>query len=303
MVSKNTSRRVFLFWYQCSISYRLFTKAGILELFNKKEASKMDLKLQNKTALVTGSTKGIGKAIAESLAKEGANLIINGRDKNTVDQTVEYFQNNFPNSQFYDAVFDLSIDQNRKELFEKYPNVDILVNNMAIFNEAKFDEIPVDEWRRYFDVNVIASIELSNFYLKNLLKNDDNGRIIFISSEAAVMPSPEMPHYSMTKSMNLSYAKSLSNQTKGTTVTVNTVMPGSTLTEGVESLLKSLYPDMEIEESQIKFMKENRPTSTIQRLIKPQEIGDLVTFVASPLSGAISGSALKADGGIVPTII
>lgn len=262
----------------------------------------MDLKLSQKTALVTGSTKGIGRAIAESLAKEGVNLIINGRDENTVKQTVEYFQNSFPNNQFYQASFDLSIDQSRKELFKKYPEVDILVNNMAIFNEAKFDEITVDEWQRYFDVNVIASIELSNFYLEKMLQKNDNGRIIFISSEAAVMPSPEMPHYSMTKTMNLSYAKSLSNQTKATSVTVNTVMPGSTLTEGVESLLKSLYPDLDIQESQIKFMRENRPNSTIQRLIQPQEIGDFVTFVASPLAGAISGSALRADGGIVPTI-
>ena len=262
----------------------------------------MDLKLSKRTALVTGSTKGIGKAIAESLANEGVNVIINGRDDKVVNDTIKYFQEKFPDIQFYDATFDLSVDENRKSLFEKYPSIDILINNMAIFNEAEMFDIALDEWRRYFETNVIPSIELSNFYLKEMLKNNDSGRVIFIASEAAVMPSPEMPHYSMTKTMNLSYAKSLSNLTKGTSVTVNTVMPGSTLTEGVENLLKQLYPDMEIKDSQLKFMKENRPTSTIQRLIDPKEIGDFVTYVSSPLAGAISGDALKIDGGIVPTI-
>lgn len=263
----------------------------------------MDLKLKNKTALVTGSTKGIGRAIAESLANEGTNVVINGRNKENVDSIVEEISKKYPSIRVIAAPFDLSKDQQRQDLFKQIPEVDILVNNMAIFQDANFQDIDVSEWERYFDVNVISGIELSKFYLPKLLKKNNDGRIIFIASEAAIMPSPEMPHYSMTKSMNLSLAKSLSRETRNTTVTVNTVMPGSTLTEGVESLLNSLYPDItSVEEQEKLFMQNNRASSTIQRLIRPEEIGSFVTYVASPIAGALSGEALRMDGGIVPTM-
>lgn len=263
----------------------------------------MDLKLSNKTALVTGSTKGIGRAIAESLLSEGVNVIINGRSSDIVNQVVKELGHKYPDVNVSSAAYDLSVADARESLFLDYPEVDILVNNMAIFNDAKFDEITLDEWRRYFEINSISGIALSKFYLPKMLKKNADGRVIFIASEAAIMPSPEMPHYSMTKTMNLSLAKSLSRETMGTTVTVNTVMPGSTLTEGVESLLASLYPEIEsVEERSRMFMMKNRPTSTIQRLIHSEEIGNFVTFVASPLAGAFSGEALRMDGGLVPTI-
>ncbi|WP_307994524.1 SDR family oxidoreductase [uncultured Weissella sp.] len=263
----------------------------------------MDLQLKQKTALVTGSTKGIGRAIAESLAQEGVNVIINGRSIETVDQVQRTLQLQYPDVSISAAPFDLSQEAEREALYHQFPEVDILVNNMAIFEEATFAELTLEEWRHYFEVNAIVGIALSKFYLPRLLQKDADGRIIFIASEAAVMPSPEMPHYSMTKAMNLSLAKSLSLQTAGTTVTVNTVMPGSTLTEGVENLLESLYPDIaSLTEREGLFMLNNRPTSTIQRLITPQEIGDFVTYVASPKAGAFSGEALRMDGGIVPTM-
>lgn len=269
----------------------------------KKEDEFMDLKLSNKLALVTGSTKGIGRAIAESLAAEGTNVIINGRSQDVVEKVIEDLSKKYPQSAFYSAAYDLSVEKERQALFQAFPEVDILVNNMAIFNDAKFEEIGLDEWRRYFEVNSISGIALAKFYLPKMLAKNLDGRIIFIASEAAIMPSPEMPHYSMTKTMNLSLAKSLSRETVGTTVTVNTVMPGSTLTEGVESLLASLYPELDsIEERSRTFMLNNRPTSTIQRLIRPEEIGNFVAYVASPLAGAFSGEALRMDGGLVPTI-
>ncbi|HBC91284.1 MAG TPA: oxidoreductase [Lactococcus sp.] len=263
----------------------------------------MDLKLSNKLALVTGSTKGIGRAIAESLAAEGTNVIINGRSLDVVEKVIEDLSKKYHQSAFYPAAYDLSVEKERQALFQAFPEVDILVNNMAIFNDAKFEEIDLDEWRRYFEVNSISGIALAKFYLPKMLAKNSNGRIIFIASEAAIMPSPEMPHYSMTKTMNLSLAKSLSRETVGTTVTINTVMPGSTLTEGVESLLASLYPELDsVEERSRAFMVNNRPTSTIQRLIHPEEIGNFIAYVASPLAGAFSGEALRMDGGLVPTI-
>jgi 3-oxoacyl-[acyl-carrier protein] reductase len=262
----------------------------------------MDLKLTGKTALVTGSTKGIGRAIAESLAAEGVNVIINGRTMAAVEQVSAEIMAKFPHIKALAAPFDLSVEKERQELFELFPEIDILINNMGIFEPATFAELELDDWRYYFEVNSLAGLALSNFYLPKMLKKDDNGRIIFIASEAAIMPSPEMPHYSMTKTMNLSLAKTLSWETRATSVTVNTVMPGSTLTEGVINMLMKLYPDLEPLEAEKKFMATNRSSSVIQRLIRPWEIGNFVCYVASPLAGAFSGEALRMDGGLVPTI-
>ena len=209
----------------------------------------MKMNLEGKLALVTGSTKGIGKAIAIELAKEGTNVIINGRQKVTVDKVVAEIKENYPDTDPQSAPYDLSDAKQRKELFERFPDIDILVN----------------------------------------------------ASEEAIMPSGEMPQYSLTKTMNLSIAKSLS---AGTHVTVNTIMPGSTLTEGVETMINDMYKDSDLpkEEWESDFMKNHRPLSQIQRLIRPEEIGRFVTFVASPYASSFSGEALRLDGGLVPTI-
>lgn len=263
----------------------------------------MDLKLTNKTALITGSTKGIGRAIAEVMASEGANIIINGRKESVVQQVVTELQAKFPAVTITGAPYDLADETATKALFNQIKTIDILVNNMGIFEPMDYFDIDDATWRHFFEVNVLAGNRLAKHYLPQMLDRNF-GRIIFIASEEALMPSGEMPQYSMTKTMNLSLAKSLSKLTKGTGVTVNTVMPGSTLTEGVEAMLDDMYAGQNllpaVQESD--FMKNHRPLSQIQRLIRPEEIGSFVAYVASPLAGAFSGEALRMDGGLVPTI-
>ncbi|WP_276754380.1 SDR family NAD(P)-dependent oxidoreductase [Limosilactobacillus ingluviei] len=259
----------------------------------------MDMGLQNKTALITGSTKGIGKAIAKVMAAEGVNVIINGRKAADVDAAVAEIKAAYPTG----AAFDLADPAQQTALFEAFPQVDILVNNMEIFQPMDYQAITDDVWERFFKVNVLSGNALAKFYLPKMLAQDF-GRIIFIASEEAVMPSGEMPQYSMTKTMNLSLAKNLSKLTKGTNVTVNTVMPGPTKTEGVAAMLEDMYGDSDLpkEEWGRAFVKEHRPLSMIQRLIEPTEIGRFVTFVASPYSTGFSGEALRMEGGLVPTL-
>jgi 3-oxoacyl-[acyl-carrier protein] reductase len=263
----------------------------------------MEMGLKGKTALVTGSTKGIGKAIALELAREGVNVIINGRQAATTLQVVAELQEKFPETMPQAAAYDLSKATERAGLFQEFPEVDILINNMGIFQPMDYFEISDDTWERFFKVNVLAGNALAKFYLPKMLA-ENFGRIIFIASEEAIMPSGEMPQYSMTKTMNLSLAKSLSKLTKGTQVTVNTIMPGSTLTEGVQAMLEEMYQDSSLDESEWEsdFMAKHRPLSQIQRLIRPEEIGRLAAFVASPYATSFSGAAIRADGGLVPTI-
>ncbi|MFF2019896.1 SDR family NAD(P)-dependent oxidoreductase [Paenibacillus sp. NPDC058177] len=263
----------------------------------------MKLHLEGKTALVTGSTSGIGKAIALSLVKEGAIVLINGRHEDKVNHTIQEIKKEHPEAELYSAVADLGTEAGCQKLVEEFPKVDILINNLGIFEPAEYFDIPDEEWFKFFEVNIMSGVRLSRHYLKDMLESNE-GRIIFIASEAAVMPSQEMAHYSATKTMQLSLSRSLAELTKGTKVTVNTVMPGSTLTEGVETMLGTLYPEekLTIEEAETRFMKENRPTSIIQRLIRPEEIADVVVFLSSPLASAINGSAMRVDGGLVRSV-
>jgi 3-oxoacyl-[acyl-carrier protein] reductase len=263
----------------------------------------MDMGLNNKTALITGSTKGIGKAIAIELAKEGVNVLINGRNYEEVERTVNEIKSNFPATSPKNATADIVDIQQRKALFEKYPNIDILVNNMGIYEIMQYDDVDDEVWEKYFRTNVLAANGLSKFYLPKMLKNN-YGRIIFIASEEAIMPSGLMPQYSMTKSMLLSLSKSLSKLTIGTEVTVNTIMPGPTLSEKVHQIIEDMYPNEEMTflEKEKEFMTTNLPQSEIQRFIKPIEIGRLTTFVSSPYSSAFKGSPIRIDGGMVPTV-
>lgn len=263
----------------------------------------MELGLKGKTALITGSTKGIGKAIAIEMAKEGTNVIINGRKQAAVDAVVEEIKAQYPATNPQGAAYDIADADQRQQLFEQVPQVDILVNNMGIFKPMEYFDITEDVWQHFIDVNFHSGNALAKFYLPHML-DQDFGRIIFIASEEAIMPSGEMPQYSLTKTMNLSLAKSLSKLTKGTHVTVNTIMPGSTLTEGVQQMLVDMYKDSGLPESEWEsdFMKHHRPLSQIQRLIRPEEVGRFTTFVASPYSSSFSGEALRLDGGLVPTI-
>ena len=192
----------------------------------------MEMGLNNKIALVTGSSKGIGKAIAIELAKEGVNVLINGRSYEEVEKTVKEIKSAFPATSPQNATADIVDAEQREALVKKFPNVDILVNNMGIYEIMQYEDVTDEIWEKYFRTNVLAANGLSKYYLTKMLGNND-GRIIFIASEEAVMPSGQMPQYCMTKSMLLSLAKSLSKLTKGTDVTVNTIMPGPTLSENV----------------------------------------------------------------------
>ncbi|MFE4712673.1 SDR family NAD(P)-dependent oxidoreductase [Paenibacillus sp. NPDC056722] len=263
----------------------------------------MDMGLQGKTALVTGSTKGIGKAIAIELAKEGVNVLINGRNAEEVERTVQEIKTNYPATSPQNATADIVDVVQRKALFAKYPDIDILVNNAGIYEIMQYDDVNDEVWEHYFWTNVLAANGLSKFYLPKMLKNNV-GRIIFIASEEAVMPSGQMPQYCMTKSMLLSLSKSLSKLTVGTEVTVNTIMPGPTLSENVQQIIEGIYPneEMAFAEKEKDFMTKNLPQSEIQRFIRPIEIGRLTTFVCSPYASAFKGSPIRMDGGMVPTI-
>jgi 3-oxoacyl-[acyl-carrier protein] reductase len=263
----------------------------------------MDMGLNNKTALVTGSTKGIGKAIAIELAKEGVNVLINGRNYEEVERIVNEIKSDFPATSPQNATADIVDFQQREALFERYPNIDILVNNMGIYEIMHYNDVDDEIWEKYFRTNVLAANGLSKFYLPKMLKNN-YGRIIFIASEEAIMPSGQMPQYCMTKSMLLSLSKSISKLTIGTEVTVNTVMPGPTLSENVYQIIEGMYLDEDLTflEKEKKFMTTNLPQSEIQRFIRPIEVGRLTTFVCSPYASAFKGSPIRMDGGMVPTI-
>ncbi|MBR8664319.1 SDR family NAD(P)-dependent oxidoreductase [Bacillus paralicheniformis] len=263
----------------------------------------MDMGLKNKTALVTGSTKGIGKAIAIELAKEGVHVLINGRNEEEAERTVNEIKSAFPATSPQNAAADIVDIRQRESLFKKYPQIDILINNMGIYEIMEYEDVDDEIWEKYFRTNVLAANGLTKFYLPKMLKSDF-GRIILIASEEAMMPSGQMPQYCMTKSMLLSLSKSLSKLTIGTEVTVNTIMPGPTLSENVKQIIEGMYPDegMTFSEKEKKFMTTNLPQSEIQRFIKPIEIGRLAAFVCSPYASAFKGSPIRMDGGMVPTI-
>ncbi|MEK5054928.1 MULTISPECIES: SDR family NAD(P)-dependent oxidoreductase [Niallia] len=263
----------------------------------------MQLDLKNKTALVTGSSRGIGKGIAIELAKEGVNVLINGRNYEEVEQTVNEIKLEFPDTFPQNATADIVDIQQREALFKKHPQIDILVNNTGIYEIMKYEDVNDEVWEKYIHTNVLAANGLSKFYLPKMIKNNF-GRIIFIASEEAVMPSGQMPQYCMTKTMLLSLSKSLSKLTKGKEVTVNTIMPGPTLSENVHQIIEGMYPneDMTFSEKEKKFMTTNLPQSEIQRFIRPAEIGRLAAFICSPYASAFKGSPIRMDGGMVPTI-
>ncbi|MBM7541673.1 SDR family NAD(P)-dependent oxidoreductase [Amphibacillus cookii] len=263
----------------------------------------MDMELKNKTALITGSTRGIGKAIAKELAKEGVNVLINGRNDEEVERTVNEIKLEFPHTFPQNATADLVDNQQREALLKKYSQIDILVNNMGIYEIMKYEDIDDEVWEKYIHTNVLAANGLSKFYLPKMVKNNF-GRIIFIASEEAVMPSGQMPQYCMTKSMLLSLSKSLSKLTIGKEVTVNTILPGPSLSENVHQIIEGMYPneDMTFSAKEKEFMTKNLPQSEIQRFIKPAEIGRLTTFLCSPYASAFKGSPIRMDGGMVPTI-
>jgi NAD(P)-dependent dehydrogenase (short-subunit alcohol dehydrogenase family) len=259
----------------------------------------MDLKLTDKLSLVTGSTAGIGFAIAKALASEGARVIINGRSQESVDNAIKTLAQEVQ-GELIGFAGDLSTPEAAEQLAQKYPGVEILVNNLGIFEPADFEEISDDEWLRFFEVNVLSGVRLSRLYLP-AMKDRNWGRIIFISSESAVQIPAEMIHYGMTKTAQLAVSRGLAESVAGTGITVNSVLPGPTKSGGVTDFVEE-FAEREgktIEEFERDFFNEVRPTSLIKRFATTDEVASLVAYTASPLASATTGAALRVDGGVV----
>jgi NAD(P)-dependent dehydrogenase (short-subunit alcohol dehydrogenase family) len=259
----------------------------------------MDLQLTGKTALVTGATAGIGLAIAHTLAMEGAKVVICGRSQANLDVAA-----NDIGGSVRAVLADPASAEGAAALIAAVPEVDILVNNLGIYESKAFSEITDEDWRRFFEVNVLSGARLTRHYLPGMLARDW-GRIIFISSESGVLVPPNMIHYGMTKTAQLAISRGLAATTKGTRVTVNSVLPGTTRSAGIEDFLRSVAsdPNLPAAEMEREYFAKERPSSLIQRMIEPEEVASLVAYVASPLSAATNGAALRVDGGITPTIV
>ncbi len=258
----------------------------------------MDLQLGGRTALVSGSTKGIGFAVADLLAREGAKVIINGRTEDAVADARREILKNSPEATIQGFAADLATAAGCKAIAQRYPEVDILVNNLGIFERKAFEEIADDEWQRFFDVNVMSGVRLSRAYLPGMKKRNW-GRIVFISSESAIQVPDNMIHYGMTKTAQLALSRGLAETCAGTQVTVNTVMPGPTLSHGNKAAIARRAPGRPFAEVEKEFFEKVRPSSLLRRYAQPEEIAPLVAYLCSPLSAATNGAALRADGGIV----
>lgn len=263
----------------------------------------MNIDLSGKTALVTGSTAGIGHAIAKGLAATGANVVINGRGQAKVDAAVAAVSKVAKGGKVTGVAADVSTADGCAKLVAAQPDVDILINNTGIFEPKPFFEIPDEDWQRFFDVNVMSGVRLSRAYMPAMLERNW-GRIVFIASESALMIPKEMIHYGMTKTAQLSVSRGLAELTRGTAVTVNAVMPGPTMSEGVQTFVADLAKQNGQSESEAaaNFIKQHRPGSLIQRFATVEEIANMVVYVSSKEAAATNGAALRAEGGLLQTI-
>ena len=261
----------------------------------------MDLQLTQKIALVSGSTAGIGNAIATSLAREGARVIVNGRTSAAVDAAVTAMKK-ATGGDVLGFAGDLSAASVAEQLARQHPHVDILVNNLGIFAVKAFEDISDAEWQRFFDVNVLSGARLARLYLPSM-RERNWGRIIFISSESGYQIPAEMIHYGMTKAAQIAVSRGLAEATAGTGITVNSVLPGPTRSRGVGEFVAdwAAKSGKSVQTVESEFFKTARPTSLIKRFATPEEVAAMVAFVASPLSAATNGAALRVDGGVVKT--
>lgn len=264
----------------------------------------MDLQLTSKTAFVSGSTQGIGLAIAKQLLEEGVAVIINGRTKEKVDNAVQKLKEQLPYAQISGLAADFTNKEEIEQLLEKLPAIDILVNNVGVFDLKPFAEISDADWEYFFDLNVMSGVRLSRKLLPKMLERNW-GRVIFISSESGVNIPENMIHYGMTKTAMLSVSNGLSKLTKGTGVTVNTILGGPTYSDGVAGAVEHIAAAQNISVNDMKngIMQATNPHSLIGRFIDPSEIANLAVYLASPLSIATNGAALRADGGVLNTIL
>ncbi|MUG98863.1 SDR family NAD(P)-dependent oxidoreductase [Scytonema sp. UIC 10036] len=264
----------------------------------------MDLKLQGKTALVSGSTAGIGFAIAQGLALEGASVIITGRSEQRVSQAVDKIKHSNPDAKISGIAADLAKKEGAEKVFQQVSSTDILVNNLGIYKPKPFSEITDEDWLDIFEVNVLSGIRLSRQYFPKMLEQNW-GRIIFISSESALNIPVEMIHYGMTKTAQLSVARGLAEMTVGTAVTVNSVLVGPTRSEGVDEFIANMAKERGMSPSEVEtdFFQTLRPSSLIKRFITIEEVAAMVIYLSSPLAAATNGAALRVDGGLLKTVV
>ena len=262
----------------------------------------MDLQLKGMTALVTGSTAGIGLEIARSLAVEGADVTVVGRGKAKVDAAVADIKRS-GGAAARGIAADVTTAEGAADVVKELPAVDILVNNLGIYESKDFADLTDEDWKRFFDVNVVSGARLVRAYFPGMLERN-SGRIIFVSSESALSVPKDMIHYAVTKTAQLTIARGLAELTRGTKVTVNSVLPGPTRSEGIGDFLKSVASDKSapLEAMEAEFFARHRAASLLQRMIEPGEIASLVAYLASPLSAATNGAALRVEGGLLTTI-
>ncbi|MGL4960682.1 MAG: SDR family NAD(P)-dependent oxidoreductase [Inquilinus sp.] len=263
----------------------------------------MKIDLSGKSALVTGSTTGIGFAIAQGLAAAGAEVIVNGRKPAAVAEAIERIGQAVPGAALRAAVADVSTAEGCAELLAAVPEVDILVNNVGIFEMKDFFDIPDEDWTRFFEVNVMSGVRLSRAYLKGMLARD-RGRVVFISSESGLNIPVEMVHYGFTKTAQISIARGLAKLTRGTGVTVNSVLPGPTMTDGVKEFLREMAAESgkSIDDAATEFVRTHRPTSILGRMATTEEVANMVVYAVSPQAAATNGAALRVDGGVVDAL-
>ena len=263
----------------------------------------MKIDLSGKTAIVTGSTEGIGFAIAGGLAASGATVVVNGRTREKVDAAIAAIATEAPAATLVGVVADLGTAAGCEAFLAAVPTTDILVNNVGIFEQKGFFEIDDADWSRFFEVNVLSGVRMARSYLKDMMERDW-GRVVFLSSESAINIPPDMLHYGFTKTASLAISRGLAKLAQGTGVTVNAVLPGPTLTEGVERMLRG-QADQEgktIDQVGVEFVKAKRPSSILQRLATPQEVASMVVYLCSEQASATTGAALRVDGGTVDSI-
>ena len=263
----------------------------------------MDLDLSGRTAFVSGSSQGIGRAIAAGLARAGATTVVNGRDPARLERVLGELRAELPDADLRAVAADVATAEGAERVLEAVPRVDVLVNNLGIFGPRPVLEVDDEEWRRYFEVNVLSGVRLARQHLPGMVERGW-GRVLFLASDSAVVVPAEMVHYGVTKTALLAVSRGYAKAVAGTGVTVNTVVAGPTRTEGVEEFVGQLVgTDLPWEQAEERFMAEHRPNSLLQRLIRPEEIASMVVYLASEQASATTGGALRVDGGYVDSIL
>jgi hypothetical protein len=264
----------------------------------------VDLQLKAKKVLVTGSTAGIGFSTARALAAEGASVVINGRTQKRVDSAIAEIRKAHPAAEVTGVAADVSNREGCEKVIQAVRTVNVLINNMGIFEPKPFEKIPDEDWMRFFEANVMSGIRLSRHYLTGM-REKNWGRIIFISSESAVQIPVEMIHYGMTKTAQVAVARGISETVAGTGITVNSVLPGPTRSEGVETFISQMGAQKGSDSTAFEkeFFKSIRPSSLLQRFASTEEVANMIVYLSSPLASATNGAAVRVDGGVIRAIL